>query len=138
VNENIKPILEGIFQTGPFPSLLGGYCPACRRKYFPAPAVCPRCLMTVRSVPLSREGVIYSFTIIRTKPPFGLPQPYAVGYVDLVDDNLRVIGLLDHEKLDRLSVGREVTLSVAPIGLDRSGQPCLRYFFTTKERGGGI
>ncbi len=94
--------------------------------------------MPVKSIRLSTKGTIYSFTVIRTKPPFGLPQPYAVGYVDLEDDNLRIIGLLDPEKISALSVGKPVTLSIAPIGLDRSGQPCLRYFFTTKEGGGEI
>lgn len=135
MNEGLKPILDGIFETYPSPSLLGGYCPECDRKYFPTPTVCPQCLKPVRSVRLSRKGTIYSFTVIRIKPPFGLPQPYAVGYVDLEEDNLRVIGLLDPEKIDMFSVGKPVTLSVAPIGLDRSGQPCLRYFFTTKEGG---
>jgi uncharacterized OB-fold protein len=135
MKESIKPILDGIFETGSSPSLLGGYCPACERKFFPAPAVCPQCLMPVESVQLSREGKIYSFTIIRIKPPFGLPQPYAVGYVDLEGDNLRIIGLLDPEKIDRLSVGKPVTVSVAPMGVDRCGEPCLRYFFTTKEGG---
>jgi uncharacterized protein len=135
VNENIKPVLDGIFETGPSPSLLGGYCPVCERKFFPEPAVCPQCLMPVKSVHLSKEGTIYSFTVVRIKPPFGLPQPYAVGYVDLEDDNLRIIGLLDPGKIDELSVGTPVTLSVAPMGLDRCGQPCLRYFFTTRERG---
>ena len=137
MNEKIKPILDGIFEDGPSPSLLGGYCPVCERKYFPAPAVCPRCLMPVRSTPLSREGIIYSYTVVRTKPPFGLPQPYALGYVDLADDNLRVIGLLDPDNIEGLSVGKKVTVSIGPIGVDRYGQPCLRYYFTTKEGGNG-
>jgi len=102
------------------------------------PAVCPHCLEPVKSVRLSKEGTIYSFTVVRIKPPFGLPQPYSVGYIDLKDDNLRIISLLDPEKVDKLSVGAPVALSVAPIGLDRDGQPCLRYFFTTKEWGSDI
>lgn len=138
MNENMKPIVNGIFELEPSPSLLGGYCSACGRKYFPIPITCPHCLEPVKVVRLSREGTIYSFTVIRIKPPFGLPQPYSVGYVDLKGDNLRIISLLDPEKIDKLSVGAQVALSVAPIGVDRDGQPCLRYFFTTKEEGNDI
>lgn len=133
MNEQIKPILNGIFETSPVPRLLGGYCPACDKKYFPVPAVCPGCLAPVEPVRLSKQGTIYSFTVIRTKPPFGLPQPYAVGYIDLKGDNLRVIGLFDPVKIDRLSIGGSVTLSIGPLGNDRFGEPCLRYFFTTEE-----
>lgn len=138
MNENVKPILPGIFELEPAPSLLGGYCPACDRKYFPTPMACPHCLEPVKSVRLSKEGTIYSFTVVRVRPPFGLPQPYSVGYIDLKDDNLRIISLLDPERIDKLSVGAHVALSVAPIGLDRDGQPRLRYFFTTEEGGSDI
>jgi uncharacterized OB-fold protein len=128
-----KPILDGIFEEGPPGRLLGGYCPGCNRKYFPRPVVCPQCLNALDSIPLSPDGTIYSFTVVRTKAPFGLPQPYAIGYVDLEKDGLRIISLLDSEKLAHLAVGVPVTLRVDVVGVGPDGQPCLRYFFSPKD-----
>jgi uncharacterized OB-fold protein len=90
----------------------------------------------VEKVLLSAEGSIYSYTVVRIKPPFGLPQPYGVAYVDLADENLRVIGLLDPAQVDRYAVGAGVKLSVGPLGHNRDGEPCLRYFFTITAQGG--
>ena len=130
-----KHVLDGIFETEPFPTLLGGYCAPCGRKFFPSRPVCPVCLTPMDKVRLSGEGTIYSFTVVRTKPPFGLPQPYAVAYIDLKEEKLRVFGLLDAGRIDWYKVGAEVSLSVAAIGCDRNGLPCLRYFFSAKEGG---
>ncbi len=83
MNSELKPIREGIFVAGPPPRLLGGHCPECGRKFFPAPPVCPQCLEPVQAAELSSEGRIYTFTVIHTRPPFGHAQPYSVGYVHL-------------------------------------------------------
>lgn len=131
--DTLKPMMEGVFDPGPPPKLLGGNCPECRRKYFPRPLVCPRCLEPVSNAELSSIGVLYSYTVVRVKPPFGLPQPYAVGYVDLEGDGLRVFGLLDPYKIDLLALGQSLALKVAPIGVDASGETCLRYYFTPHD-----
>ena len=128
-----KPIREGILDLGPPPRLLGGYCPDCHRKHFPKPMVCPFCLGGIDDIQLSATGKLYSFAVVRTKAPYGLPQPYPVGYVDLDGDGLRIFSLLDPERIDRLTIGQRVALCVAPIGVDNSGQSCLRYYFTPQE-----
>lgn len=133
MSETVKPVLEGIFEIGPPPRLLGGYCPGCERRYFPKPFVCPVCQGSVETVPLSGRGTLYSFALVRTKAPFGLPQPYAVGYVDLQTDGLRIISLLDPERLQDLAIGMPMELRVAPLGLGADEQPCLRYYFTPEE-----
>jgi uncharacterized OB-fold protein len=98
--------------------------------------VCPYCLTELQSVRLSSVGKIYTLTIVRTKPPFGLPQPYAVGYVDLEEDGLRIFGLFDPQRIADLHLGQRVKLDVGVIGVDPSGEPCLRYYFTPEGADG--
>lgn len=133
MNGPIQPVLPGVLDPGPPPRLTGGACPRCDRKFFPRPVFCPGCLDPVDPADLSPTGTLHSFTVVRTRAPFGLPQPYAVGYVDLDRDRLRIFSLLDPERTAGLSVGQRVTLRVASIGVDGSGAPCLRYYFSPEE-----
>ena len=131
---NILPVAEGIFSLPPYdearPVLLGGYCSECKKYYFPRPKYCRTCLGNTEEVELGREGVIYSFTAIRVKPPMGLPGPYAVGYIDLKENGLRIFCLLDPKAVDALQIGMPVTLNVAPLGCGGDGAPRLRPFFS--------
>jgi len=131
MNEKLKPVMDGIFESGPSPRLLGAMCPTCRQKFFPRRVVCPYCLDELEDIKLSSVGKIYTFSVLRTKAPYGLPQPYAGGYVDLEDDGLRIYTLFDPEKISDLDFGKRVTLRVGPLGVNNDGEPCLRYYFTT-------
>jgi uncharacterized OB-fold protein len=110
------------------PVLLAGFCQNCDRRFFPKPKICPDCLGDVDLVELGSCGTIYSFTIVRTKPPMGLPQPYAVGYIDIA--GLRIFSLLDPGRVGDLHIGQRVLLAVKQLGLDVQGKPCLRPYFT--------
>jgi uncharacterized OB-fold protein len=68
--------------------------------------------------------------VVRIKAPLGLPEPYALGLVDLDESGLRVFGLLDPAAVDRYRIGLPVRLTVAPMGTNVQGTPCLRPFFT--------
>lgn len=135
---NPPPFLPGVFAYDNAvhgnARLLGGHCPQCRRHYFPRPRYCPQCLGPVNEAALSSRGRIYSYTVVRTKAPWGLPEPYGVGYVDLPENDLRVFCLLDPGALDRLRVGLEVSLSAAPLGLGLDGKPCVRPYFSPVQR----
>jgi uncharacterized OB-fold protein len=136
-NEDLSPFLPGIFTPPPYdqapPRLLGGFCPDCRTYFFPRSRFCPHCLGVVEETELGSEGTLYSFTVIRTKPPLGLPQPYSVGYVDLEEKGLRIFCLLDPGAIDRLRIGLPMQLAVGPLGHDGRGKPCLRPYFTIQE-----
>lgn len=131
-------IPEGIVVTaeGRDTALLGGKCPLCPGIFFPRPKYCPRCLEPAEACELSGEGFIYSFTAVRARAPLGLPQPYAVGYIDLKESGLRIFGLFDPGDVDRLAIGRRVILKVGLLGVDNRGEPCLRPYFSlpAKER----
>lgn len=115
------------------PSLLGRCCPACNLVFFHPRAHCPSCLGPLNRIDLGGRGVLHSFTVVRTKAPLGLPQPYGVGYVDLPEGGPRIFSLLDPRALDRLRLGQVLRLEVAPLGLDSQGHPCLRPYFTPDE-----
>jgi uncharacterized OB-fold protein len=137
IQTEIPPVAEGIF-TLPSddkarPSLLGGFCERCGRFFFPSSRYCRGCLGPLTEASLGSEGTLYAFTVIRTKPPLGLPQPYAVAYVDLKDVDLRIFSLLDPNAIEKLRIGLPVVLEVAPMGHDGRGSPCLRPYFTPRS-----
>ncbi len=134
-NKNTEPFAENIFTSGTdtSPSLLGGFCPGCKKYYYPEPTYCPACLGALQNRPVGNSGTIYSFTRVRTPSGIGLPTPYGIGYVDLEKSGLRVLGLFDPESIDRLEIGAGVRLSVKELGMDSHGQPQLRPCFTVKK-----
>ena len=128
------PIVPGLFRLAEDgrsePSLLGGRCPECGGVYFPRPKYCPKCLGETAETALASRGSLYSYTVVRTKAPLGLPEPYGLGLVDLEESGLRVFGLLDPATIDQYRIGQSMRLAVAPMGTNVAGSPCLRPFFT--------
>lgn len=111
------------------PGLVGGWCPACRRHAYPRVARCSACHAALERAVVGRRGRVYSYTVVRTRAPFALPEPYAVGYVDLAESGLRVFALLDPARIDALRIGLPVRLDLQALGVDAAGQPCLRPVF---------
>jgi uncharacterized OB-fold protein len=134
---DIPPVVPGIFTLPPYdkapPTFLGGYCSACEKRYFPRPKYCPGCLGPIKETAVGSTGTIYSYTVVRIKPPLGFPSPYSVVYVDLAESGLRVFGLFDPEAIDQLRIGLEVDLSVGPLGHNGQGEPRLRPYFTPRK-----
>lgn len=133
VDLTLPHILPDLFQTlSGHPhryGLVGGYCKQCDGHSFPAPSLCPCCYGDLQRRVFGECGHVYSFTAVRTKAPFGLPEPYAVGYVDLVDVPLRVFALIDPAAIGSLAVGASVVLKAMPLGVDGHGRACLRPVF---------
>ena len=130
------PVQEGLFvkpQGDEPPRLIGGYCPDCGQYFFPKPVLCRSCLKAVNEADLGSEGRLYSFTVVRTKPPFGLPKPYGLGYVDLTQSGLRIFTLIDPLALDRLRLDQPVRLRLGVLGDDGRGQALVRPYFTPAE-----
>ena len=137
MENELKPMLEGIFQIDP-PKLIGANCPVCNQKFFPKPIVCPYCLGEVQEVLLSDTGTVYTYSILRIpNMMYKLPQPYANGYVDLDNDGIRVTTLFDPDKWSEIKIGQRVKLQIGQIGIGNDGKECLRYYFTPQADGGG-
>lgn len=109
--------------------LVGGRCPACQRNFYPRPDFCPLCLQPAQRHNLGGKGQIYSVTVVRTRAPYQLPEPYAVGYIDLEDSGLRIFGLFAPQATEQLQIGMRVGLSVMPLGVDNEGKACRRPVF---------
>ncbi|MFO1401407.1 MAG: OB-fold domain-containing protein [Steroidobacteraceae bacterium] len=131
-NTALPPFMPGIFRLDPdgAAELIGSHCTPCARSQFPAATLCPACLAPTQARSLGAHGHVYTYTVVRTKPPLGLPAPYAVGYVDLVGCDLRVFALLDAAEPERLRIGAPVRLQVAALGHDGHGNACLRPLFS--------
>ncbi|HEY0938903.1 MAG TPA: OB-fold domain-containing protein [Steroidobacter sp.] len=111
------------------PYLIGGRCDRCDKLCFPWTQRCRHCQAPLTRVNLGSRGRVHSATLVRTKPPLGLPRPYGLAYVDLDDAPLRVLMLVDGHENQPLSIGRHVQLDIAELGVDASGERCLRPFF---------
>src|SRR5688572_6752149 len=76
-------------------SLLGSECPACGKRAFPKRDYCDACgnEKGMATVPLSRTGILYSYTVVRVAPP-AFKVPYTVGFIDLPED-VRVFAQID-------------------------------------------
>jgi uncharacterized OB-fold protein len=133
--KNQIPIKEGLFdwfEDGAH--LMGSRCTRCGEVTFPVNPSCPQCCgETTEAVPLSRRGVLYSFTIQRFKPPppYRGPEPFVpfgVGMVEL-PEGLRVTCLIDDANPEGLKVGTEVELVICELFDDDAGNHILGYKF---------
>lgn len=122
------------------PVLEGSECTVCGTVGFPASTMCARCATpTAQPRPLSREGVVWAYTVQRfapKSPPYVVPaegfSPYAVGWVEL-PDGVRVEAVLegpDLTELDRAPVRLVATVPVPrfavitePGGTETEGSP---------------
>jgi uncharacterized OB-fold protein len=111
------------------PHLIGGRCERCAKLCFPWTQSCRHCQAPLVRVSLGSRGRVHSATLVRTKPPLGLPRPYGLAYVDLEDAPLRILMLADARDERPLGIGIPVQLDVAELGVDASGNRCLRPLF---------
>ena len=130
MSDVLPAFAPGIFTgSGTATRLLGSRCP-CGRIAFPPRAECPDDGEATATIELPPTGTLYAATVVRMKPPFGLPAPYAVGYVDLDGLPLRVFALLDPARIGDYQIGLSVVLTSGPLGTDLDGAPCVRPCFT--------
>ena len=118
---------SGLFTSAP-PVLLGSRCASCGSIRFPASDVCASCQSTdVASVELSTSGTIYTFTIVRNRPPgYAGDVPYAFGFVELAE-GIRVISTLIADDLEALAIGDTVDLELFALGTDEDAVESYRY-----------
>lgn len=102
--------LKNFFERAREGQLTGIRCTACGEIAIPPKEFCPACGKRAWApVPLSGEGTIDSFTVIRVAPrSFAGDAPYAIAHVRLVEGP-GLLGRVLDVPLDRLSVGLRVT-----------------------------
>jgi uncharacterized OB-fold protein len=104
-----SPTQAGFFAGAREGKLTGIRCTACGGVAIPPKAFCERCGKRAwETIPLSGNGTIDSFTIIRVAPRAFVGQaPYAIAAVRLVE-GVALLGRLVDVPLDKIAVGMRV------------------------------
>lgn len=91
--------------------LLGRECNECGTRFFGAPAFCIRCTSaSLKPVELSREGTLYTFTVVHQAPPgWQGPVPYILGSVKL-PEGMRITSEIVDCPLEKVKIGMRMDL----------------------------
>lgn len=129
--------MEGWFTTGDDPHLIGAHCPECGTYVFPPRSGdCPNpgCDSDhLDPVPLSRRGVLWSYTENRYAPPppfvAGDPfVPYCLAAVELEAEGMIVLGqVATGVSVTDLRVGMPMVLEIGELNPEPGEQPKLIY-----------
>jgi uncharacterized OB-fold protein len=136
-----KPIREGLLDVRDddlrAARLVGSRCAACGETTLGSNPVCPNCGGDrVVSSPLSREGTLWTYTVIRHRPPGNYLgpepfQPFGLGLVEL-PDGLRVLSPLEGDP-GKFSIGMPMELSTRILRTDTDGAEIVAFAFKSRD-----
>jgi uncharacterized OB-fold protein len=131
------PIKEGLFKTPLSPleqvTLIGSACKDCREISLGKRQTCSNCGgKDLEEIPLSRKGKLWTYTIIRHKPPgdYKGPDPFVPFGLGLVElpEGIRVLSPIPCD-LKRISIGMELELEVYPLYTDENKNEVMAFRF---------
>ena len=96
--------------------LLGAQCRDCDVYVFGPATFCQACTSSnLETVELSKQGVLYSYTVVRV-PPQGWPGqiPYFLGQIELREGPQVLAEVIDCFEAD-LKIGMQVELALVPV-----------------------
>ena len=114
--------------------LMGTRCRECGEVFLGEVIACEQCQSeSLESIPLSRTGKLYSYTINWNRPPGDYKgpepfQPFAVGLVEL-PEGIRILSVLTDCDFDKLKAGMNLALSVEELCQDEEGNTLVTYKF---------
>lgn len=114
--------------------LRGMRCSNCGQAFLGDHTTCEQCMNeSFEEVVYSRQGQLWSYTVLRHRPPgdYKGPEPYepfAVGWVAL-PEKLMVLSPLADCPLDEVRVGMELELTVRTLYEDEEGNDVIAYKF---------
>lgn len=121
---SLTPVRKGLISepiAGPEGiRLLGSQCGACGEVSLGTNAVCLNCGSTeISSLPLSQEGTLWTYTIVRHKPPGDYRGaepfvPFGLGLVEL-PEGIRVMAPLEGD-VDSFRIGTRMQLRLQVLG----------------------
>lgn len=115
--------------------LVGSKCVKCEKVYFPRKKFCIECMSDeLKIVPLSKRGKIVCWTVARQTYTYGIPLPYAFGYVDLPEGVRLFTIFTDCEPFEeKLKTGGEVEWVIKSFKEDEMGNDIIGYLFRPVE-----
>jgi len=119
----IEPIIRDWLIVEPELRLVGSKCRRCGKLFFPPTETCAECFsQDIERVPLSKEGEIHSFSIIRVPPDPSFKVPYVLAYIDLPED-VRVFTQLEVEEkdYDKLRIGMKARIMLGVVRYENKG-----------------
>ncbi|MBI2906923.1 MAG: Zn-ribbon domain-containing OB-fold protein [Chloroflexi bacterium] len=125
------PVAEGLFSMDvEKPHLIGSKCSSCGEVFFPRRLICLKCGgEKIEEAALSPGGALYSFTVVRQKPPqYRGPVPYALGYVELPEGPL-VLSPLQVTEFESLKIGMQMELVMEKLFDDEEGNEVVAFKF---------
>lgn len=119
-------------------SLAGCKCTSCGETSLGAKSICPNCGRdTVQEIALSKRGVLWSFTVVRHRPPgnYKGPDPFVPFGMGLVElpDGLRVLSPI-HCDIERLRIGLELEFTPY-VRHDEDGREVVAFAFEPASKG---
>jgi uncharacterized OB-fold protein len=130
-------IREGLFTMPLTPAehvrLLGGQCTACGEISLGRRNTCSNCGSSKLSEkPLSRRGTLWTYTVIRHKPPgdYRGPDPFVPFGLALVElpEGIRVMSPLQCD-IEKIRIGMELELDVYPLYTDENANEVMAFRF---------
>ena len=113
--------------------MLGSKCKACEEVLLGKRSACEHCGGTdMEVIPLSRRGKVWTYTVIRHKPPAGYKGPdpfvpFGLGLIEL-PDGIRVISPIVGD-VEKIHIGMELELEVYPLYTDENNNEVLSFRF---------
>lgn len=116
------PAIEGWFEgTYEKAHLIGSRCKKCGEVFFPKTLTCfnSYCDCTTEEIedaPLSREGILWSYSVNYYPPPVSYIdpknfKPYAVGLIEIEDEKMKIAGRISGRcNMDDLHIGMKMEL----------------------------
>ncbi len=131
------PIKEGIL-TSPLSMiqdvrLAGTRCRSCGESFLGKRSVCENCSSeSMEEIRFGNRGKLYSYTVIRHRPPgdYKGPDPFVPFGLGLVElpEGIRVLSRLDGD-IDTLKIGMELELEVYKLYEDAEGDEVMAFHF---------
>jgi uncharacterized OB-fold protein len=130
-------VREGLF-TEPLPSLekvrlVGSKCHNCGEVSLGTAKSCPNCASDhLEAIPLSRRGKLWSYTVIRHRPPgdYKGPDPFVPFGEGLVElpEGIRVVSPIDGD-VNNLRIGMELELEAYKLYQNEEGDDVIAFKF---------
>jgi uncharacterized OB-fold protein len=130
-------IKDGLFTIPLSPAdqvrLAGSRCKNCNEISLGKQKTCANCGgIELEGIPLSRKGKLWTYTVIRHKPPgdYKGPDPFVPFGLGLVEipEGIRVLSPIQGE-LEKMKVGMELELEVFPLYTDENNNEVMAFRF---------
>ena len=131
------PIKDGLFTMPLIPPeqvrLIGSKCHLCGEVSLGKRTTCPNCVgEDMEELPLGRRGNLWSYTVIRNRPPgdYKGPDPFIAFGLGLVElpEGIQVVAPIAGD-VDKLNVGMELELEVYKLYQDAEGNDVMAFKF---------